>query len=78
MPKIRLLDLVEDSNEFTAEDLRGVPALTPWTVGGREIKVGGNVVGMMRVDRFPKGAEVEVPQPQADNLIALGLAELIA
>lgn len=78
MAKIRLLDTVEDSNEFTAEDLRGVPAVTDFTIGGKELKVAGQVVGLARVDRFPKGAEVEVPQPQADNLVALGLAELIA
>lgn len=78
MAKIRLLDTVEDSNEFTAEDLRGVPAVTDFTIGGKELKVAGQVVGLARVDRFPKGVVVEVPQRQADNLIGLGFAELVA
>ena len=75
--KIRTLDVVEDSNEFFVDELEGLPLVTPYTIGGKERKIAGQVVALARVDRFPKGAEVDVPTRQAEHLIALGLAELV-
>ena len=41
----------------------------------KEKKLAGRVVAIERVDRFPKGAVVEVPERQGEHLVALGVAE---
>ncbi len=73
--RIRTLQLVEDSNQFQPAELDGVDA-HPWTVAVKELKVAGITV-VQRVDRIPKGAEVDLPTRQAEQLIALGLAEAV-
>jgi len=77
MRRIRTLDLVEDSNQFTLAELEGTSAVTPWTTSSKEIKLADEVVGIARVDRIPKGTELDVPNRQGDALIGLGLAALV-
>lgn len=76
--KVRTLQVVEDANEFSLAEVLDVPMVTPWTLPGSaiEIKVGGQVVGMKRVDRFPEGVVVDLPARQAQHLIDLELAEV--
>lgn len=75
--RIRTLDLVEDSNRFTLAQLEGCPQVTPYTVPGsaRPILVDGELVGVARVDRFPRDIEIDLPPKQALALINKGLAE---
>ena len=76
--RVVMLDRVEDANEFTSADLDGVPAvLDGFTLKFTPIEFGGVVVGAYRVDKIPADAEVDLPVPQAENLIRLGLARLI-
>ena len=75
--QVRILQAVEDGNEFTAADLDGHPVALPYTVAKPvAIKVGDTIVGCYRVDKFPAGVVVDLPTKQAESLIALRLAEL--
>lgn len=76
--RIRTLQLVEDSNELTATELEGYDLVTPYTVRApKEIRIAKRVVAIARVDRIPAGVEIDLPDRQAKNLIALGLAEVV-
>lgn len=71
MLRVRILDRVEDSNEFAL----GEPGVEPIP----EVTIGHKVkrFSVVRVDRFPVGWEGELPTDQASNLISLGLAEAL-
>lgn len=76
--RIRTLQLVEDSNEFTAAELKGFDLVTPYTIGRpKEVKLAGLVVGLARVDRIPQNVEIDLPDRQALNLLEHGYAERV-
>lgn len=75
--RIKLLQKVEDANEFTTAELAGLSPELEHSITVSPITVGSTVVGIYRVDKIPEGAEVDVPVKQAENLMALGLATLV-
>jgi len=71
MKRVKIHDRVEDSNEFAA----GTPGTDPIpdvTIGHRAKKF-----SIARIDKFPAGWTGDLPDAQAENLIALGLAEAL-
>ncbi len=76
--RVRMLETVEDGNEFTSTDLVGFDVRTPYTIEEPvPITVGDQVVGYYRVEKLPKDAVVDLPSKQAEHLIALKLAALL-
>lgn len=73
--KVTMLDTVEDSNEFTADELKDVPAMTAGTISYRERKSGEKLISVCRVDKLVKGSVYDLPASQANVLKKLGYAE---
>lgn len=77
--KVKMLDTVEDSNVFRPDELEGVPP-NPYTLPKGETlrKEGDLVIAVTRVDKIPADAVIELPTRQAEQLVKLGYAEVVA
>ena len=78
--KIRTKDRIEDSNVFTDVD-DPLTERQEFTIGHRveTTTVNGKQVPVLirRVDKFAENVVVDVPVPQGENLVAIGLAEAV-
>ncbi len=72
---VKMLDTVEDSNVFLPSELEGVSD-HQWILAENERREGDLLLAVNRVDKIPEGVVVNLPTKQANNLIALGYAEL--
>lgn len=85
--KVRMLDTVEDSNEFDPKEVRDVKEVPKHTISqngvfrsepneeGKLVKV---LVRLKRVDKLRKDADYDLPDRQARNLIRLRYAEEVS
>ena len=75
--RVKMLDTVEDSNVFRPDELEGVN-LHPYVLKQTERKEDTLVLAINRVDKIPADAVVDLPNRQAERLVSLGFAELVA